>query len=137
MVSFFEKGPPPFHILFLLGFLAASHHPASVAVPPCRACFNRRILKGGCGDCHLAAALKKEFYDLSVNKPMYWLIIYMSDKISSFKTSLVGRATFFNTPDYVVHSVDIAVTHKHSDCLKSETKLFARTLYNDWLPWTE
>lgn len=55
----------PLRRLLLLGLLSTPHHLAPVAVPPGRAGFYGRVLKGGGGDGHFAAALRETQFSCS------------------------------------------------------------------------
>lgn len=113
-----------------LALLAASGHFSLVARFSGRAHLDRRVLQSSRLQGHPVATLEQELHHLSVDKSLDRLPIDVSNEVTSPQSCLVCWTAILNTPDHVVHSVDVTVSHVDPDSPQRKAKPLPRAVYD-------
>lgn len=66
-----------------------------------------------------------------MNQAVDRLPINMGDQVTLSEPCLVGRSPFLHMPDHVMYSVDVRVTHVHSDGSQSKAILLSSSVDDD------
>lgn len=111
-----------------LALFAAPSHLGLVARLPGRAHLDRGVLQCSCLQGHPVATLEQKLHHLSVDESLNRLPVDVSDEVTSPQSCLVCWTALLNTPDHVVHSVDVSVSHVDSDSSQRKAKPLPRAV---------
>lgn len=111
-----------------LALLAAPGHLGLVACFSGRAHLDRSVFQSSSLQGHSVATLEKELHHLSMNKSLDRLPVDVSDEVTSPQPCLMCWTAIFNTPDHMVNSVDVTVSHVDSDSSQSKSKPLPRAV---------